>query len=393
MDELEYANNDANFTSYHDEYLHRLGVVKESMESLDRLSTSYGVLSSYMSDKDLASMESDIRPMLELALAGTGIEIKEYSPEGALEVVKSMGNALIQMIKRLFTNLIDLISNFDLQATWLLRNVSLLERKRVTSRGKVPSEPHITIGRQNIHLRIGRLFVNDSSTLDRELNRLLKVIKVMSDDLTPALAQASTKIINQSPKTGSNLVNSLLEAVEDIGFSRIATKLSMTNTSKDRWGRLGGKETSPLLGGKSLFLLDGNLGERGLAGLRSHGFVYSSTYSTPFTIDETKEFRTLTTSDLNGIPDLLKEILMTLSKKSSGIVISNMKKMRDNLDTYLKGVSNSKDLDEADLREIRRTVSALTYWAGNVINPLYGTSMQICRTVITYGLNSTKTYK
>lgn len=393
MDELEYTNNDANFSSYHDEYLRRLGEVKESMESLDRLSISYSTLSDYIDNKDLTSMESDIRPMLELALAGTGIEVVEYSPEGAVEVIKSMGKALIAMVIRLFNNIIDLISNFDLQATWLLRNVSLLERKRATSRGKTPSEPTITIGRQNIHLRIGKLFVNNSSTLETELKRLLKVISVVSDDLTSGLSHVATKVTAGSSKTGSGLVNHLLESIDEIGFSKIATKLSMSNTSKDRWGRLGGKETAPLLGGKTLFLLDGNLGERGLVGLRNHGFIYSNTYATPFTIDETKEFRTLTTSDLNGIPDLLKEILMTLSKKSSGVVITNMKRMRDKLDSYLKTISNSSDIDESDMREIRRVVSALTYWSGNVINPLYGTSMQICRTVITYGLNSIKTYK
>lgn len=373
-----------------------LGQIDEadrSFESLSRMTDIHDTLSHWLRQSDSPSFESQSKTVFKLALAGTGIELDDISTEGAVETIKAIGKALLDMIKHIFNLIVDALSNFDLVATWLLRNIKLLERKRLTSRGKIPKTPSVTLPTTHRYLRIGRVFADEPVRLHSELVRLRAAIAVVSNELIPALAKGANAVNSRgSDKTGEDLEKALLDAVEDIGFNRIVNHLSMSSVSKDRWGRDGVKAAQPLLGGKSIFMLEGELSSRGVRGLRTHGLVYADTFRTPFPVADSRDFVTLTTSDLSGIPEVLEGIVMAISKAGSGAAISSLKQTRDTLDRYVTKRMNDSSLSEQDMRNLRSVTNAFTSWSKNVASPLFGTSINVVRAVLSYAQASTKTY-
>lgn len=391
IEESYYSDSDLGDTLYKAETcLHQ---AQESMEALTRLMDNYTVLSVEMTRCDETSFESVMKPMLQLAVAGTDLEIVEVSTESAVEVIKSMGKAIIDLIRRIFDYVMDALTNFDLVATWMLRNIKLLERKRITSRGKVPKEAHVSLGSQHRFLRVGRIFADEPVRLTAELKHLLTVLQVLSNEFAQGLQRGASAVVSRGgSKTGSELDKALVDAIEDIGFSRIGNHLKMSSEGKDRWGREGVKASPPLLGGKSIFLFDGQLSSKGVKGLRFHGLAFGDTYRTPFPVAESREFVTLTTSSLAGIPDLLTDIVGIISNAGSKRVKNNMKEIQRNLEQYANTRMGQSTVEEADMRAIRSVVNAFTNWSKNVIGPTYGSSLQVCRAVLAYAQASTKTY-
>lgn len=376
-----------------EEAMAKLNEAELVFNSVIHLCDVHDAMTYWLNKTDSESFEAQADTVLRLALAGTGIELAEYTTESVTDTLKAIGKAILDMIKHVFNLIVDALSNFDLVAVWMLRNIKLLERKRLTSRGKIPKQKYVTLTTTHRFLRVGRVFADEPVRLHTELKRLRDVISVVSNEFAPALAKAANAVSTRGAnKTGEELEKALLDAIEDIGYSRMTNHLSMSTVDKDRWGRDGVKATAPLLGGKSLFMLQGNLSEKGVRALRTHGFVYSDTFRTPFPVAQSREFVTLTTSDLSGIPELLTDIVMAISKAGSGRVINSFKQTRDGLDRYVSKRMNDSVLSENDMRNLRSVVNAFASWSKNVANPLFGTSLSITRAVLSYAQASTKTY-
>lgn len=377
----------------YNEAINAMNQAEEVFNSAMRLCDVHDAMTHWLNKSDLESFESQADTILKLALAGTDIKLADLTTESVTDTIKAVGKAILDMIKHVFNLIVDALSNFDLVAVWMLRNIKLLERKRLTSRGKIPSARYVTLTTTHRFLRVGRVFADEPVRLHTELKRLRDVISVVSNEFAPALAKAANSVQSRGgDKTGDDLQRALLDAVEDIGFSRMSNHLSMSSVDKDRWGRDNVKATAPLLGGKSLFMLQGKLSENGVKALRTHGFVYSDTFRTPFPVSASREFVTLTTSDLAGIPELLTDIVTAISKAGSGRTLSSFKQTRDTLDRYIAKRMNDSALSESDMRNLRSVVNAFASWSKNVANPLFGNSLSITRAVLSYAQASTKTY-
>lgn len=366
-----------------------------AFESLNRLMDTHSTLTQFIDenrDKERVSFESVIPYLLQSSFAGTDLIIGEVSMESVIDVVKAIGKAILDMIRTVFQFVVDAISNFDLVATWLLRNIKLLERKRLTSRGKTPSQPYVTLKSTYRFLRVGKIYADEPIRLHTELRRLKEVLGVISSEFVTGLARGASAVNSRGGnKTGSDLERALLDAVEDIGFSRLATHLKLQDIGSDRWGRSNVKG-SAFLGGRSMFYLQGDLGEKGTRALRNHGLQFTDTFRNPIPVEESREFASLTTSDLSGIPDVLTDIVMTISKSGSGRVTTSIKQLRDGLDRYVSSRMNDAAISEEDMKYLRSVSNAFTSWSKNVVPPLYGTSIQVVRSVLNYAQASTKTY-
>ena len=364
---------------------------EEAFESAMRLMDTYDVLTSV----DLSvSNESYIKPLIDLTLAGTGITVTSYSSESFLDVVKSMASAVLEAIKAAFKWLMDAIMNFDLTATWLTTNINLLKRRLKTSRGKHPKVDKVVMGNQHRYLRTGTVFADSSSKLFVELRNLRDALKIVTSDLPREISSGGKAVISKiANKTNDELAKAVVESVLDIGFNKIVSRLSMSNAPDSRFGRSGVKQTSPLLGGKSIFFLDGDIETRGISGLRYHGFRLDNTFNTQYNDNGNKELNTLTYSDLAGIPDLLDEIVMMISNSSSRTVRSAFKSVNNDLENMIKRAQNSSSTSEADMRNLRTTANAFLSWTRSTIPPLYGNTLQVVRSVLSYAQLSVKTYK
>lgn len=372
----------------------QLTYLDQAGQDLNRMLDSYHVLSTWSQESSGPSMESSIKPMLALALAGTDIQVGDVSTESVGSAISAMGKAIVDLTKRIMNAIIDLLTNFDLVSTWMIRNVNLLERKRRASLGKLPKEKYVQVGASHRYLRVGRVFAEEPTRLRTELKNLLNAIRVINDELAPALVKGANALASRGGnKHGSELDRALVDAVEDVGMGRIASHLRMSGAERDRWGRANVQASPPLLGGKSLFYFQGDLGQKGVRGLRFHGLMFADTFRMPYKLESERQFMALTTSDLAGIPEALKDILMAISRSSSGTVLNSMKSLRDGMDRYVSQRMNQSDITEEDLRLIRSAVSAFAGWSKNVPGPLYGNALAVCRGVLSWGQASTKTYQ
>lgn len=392
-DILEYSLNDNKIAEFFESATIRDAGLTAEFEALNRLLDSHEILTDWQANSSNESFEVSIKPMLSLLFAGTDIVVGDISNESAATVISRISKAVMDMVVRIFNAIIDAVANFDLVSTWLLRNIQLMERKRVTSRGKVPKEDYVTLPQNHRFLRFGRTFADQPYVLLRELKTLKTTLDIIGNDYTAGLERGAAAVRTRTNrKLGEDLKQGLLEAVEDVGLSRIAMRLGMSPISKERFGREGTKATSPLIGGKSIFYLDGDLSQRGLGGLRSHGLTFGDTYRNPFPVAAEREFVTLSVSDLSGMSDVLKDIVMSISKSSGGKTMTSMKNIRNSLKSYMQSCESATYMTEDDIKMVRSTVNAFTSWSKNVINPFYGNALQVVRVTLTYANKSTQTY-
>lgn len=362
-------------------------------ESFERLADQYEALDEWLQKNDSESFENSIGPMYRSMLAGTGAEYGTLSLESAEGMVKTIAKAVLTALQRTLEAVLNAIANFDIASTWLLRNVKLLERKRATSRGKNPKEPTVTLKASHRYLRVGRVFADEPSKLLAELRRLREFVGFCSNTYAPALQKGVTAVKSRSKgKTGSEFELALINAVEDIGFNRLANTLKMSNAPTDRFGRSGVKSTMPYIGGRSMFLLDGNLSQKRTRGLRFHGFQFANSYRNPPPLDASREFSTLSVGDLHGIPELLRDLLMSISKSSSGRVNASLRSVKNTLEGYVQELSNNPNTSEPDIRALRATAGAFGNWSQSVVGPSYGNALSVVRAVLAYAQASTKTY-
>ncbi len=236
--------------------------IELSNESLNRVFDTYVCLNELVKTEGSLSVESfkaSYTPALKLAFAGTDVDVDALSNESAIETIKIIAKAILEAIKRLFNSVMDALSNLDIAATWMTQQCNLMERKRVTSVGKTAKSPTIEMGRQHRFLRVGRIFTEDSIKLTSELKNLSDVIAVINTDYTTSLIRGASKLSN-IPKGlhDAALGTALVHCVDEIGLNRIASKLGMRGIDNTRFGRANVMATNPLLGGQSLFYLNGN---------------------------------------------------------------------------------------------------------------------------------------
>src|SRR5690606_20304544 len=100
---------------------------------------------------------------------------------------------------------------------------------------------------QHRFLRVGRVFADEPVRLTAELKHLLTVLQVLSNEFVAGLQRGAGAVVSRGGnKSGDEFEKALVDAIEDIGFSRIGNHLRMSNEGKDRWGREGVKVTPPL---------------------------------------------------------------------------------------------------------------------------------------------------
>lgn len=358
-----------------------------SFENLQRLNDTHEILTEWITNcKDDVSMESSKKSIIKLALAGTDFKVDEVSMESVIELVKSIGKAIIRAIKKMFDTLVDYFTNMDLTATWLIRLTKMLERRRVTSRGRIPKNINVTLPASHRFLRVGRVFTEQPVKLNTELRRYRDLLKIVSNDYPSAVASVVKDIvIKTNGKFGDELEQPILDAVNSSKFNTIAGRLRMSKTPTSRWGYDNVKETDPYLGGRSLFYFDGNLSERRLAGLRRHGFRFDDTLLARFKEEKSKDFVSLTTSTLEGIPQILEEMLRIISNSSTKNVSRSLKESKDSIDKWVNAKMSSDKSREEDMMKLRQVSNVIMSWSRTVTGPIFGNALQVIRAVITYG--------
>lgn len=371
--------------------------IEYSVESFARVFDTYCCMREMLSQQTLSqeSLENHYIPAFQLAFAGTSIsfEAEDYSAESVLETVKKIGKAVLDAIKRFFTMMMDALSNIDIAATWMNQHINLLERKRLTSVGKTPTKPTVTLGRQHRYLRVGRIFAAEPVKLLSELRRLSDVVEVINNDYAPGLVRGTSAMSSiGNSVSGDKLTTALIASVEQIGFTKIASKLKMTSADQGRFGRSGVMATPPLLGGQSVFFMQGNLVEKGTAALRFHGMLFTTTSREPYKLAETHEFKSLSPADIVGVPDILRKLVNQCSKGSSDGVSKHMRRLRSDLEKLVDSKMSDAQVSEPDLAKIRSAANAYMYWTRSVTLPLYGNAMSVIRTVLSYSQQSVKTW-
>lgn len=366
---------------------------EEAFESAVRLMDTYSVLHNVQNNSVL-STEAYIQPIVDLSLAGTGIELSEYTSESFLEVVKRIAEAILKAIRAAFKYLSESLANFDITSTWLITNISLLQRRLKTSRGRHPSERTVIIGGTHRFLRVGNIFADNASKLHTELGNYLKTLTVIVNDLPSEVARGGKDLIQKTTgKTNQELEQAIVESCIGIGFDKIASRLHMSDAPKARFGRELVKQTSPLLGGKSIFYINGDLPSKGIAGLRLHGFRLDNTYSTVYPDNGERAFNSLSYNDLSGIPEKLRGIVDIISKSSSRNVRDAFKNTNNDLERLITNFKNNKDTSEADINNLRRVANAYLTWSRSTVPPFYGNALQVVRAVLSYAQASVKIYK
>lgn len=368
----------------------------ESFESMNRLLDSVSALGELIQTQGASeSFESSYRPLLTAIYAGTNLDVDEMdvSLESASETLKKLWKAFIQAIRSFFKNLYTYLTNMDLAATWLSRQIAVIERKIIASRGKVPGEAKVQIGPLARYLRYGRLFADDALKLDTELSHLHSVLEIVRAHLVPTVLDHADKIpATVGNHRGAELDRALTQMVLSMPLSQIATKMHMTAAPQSRFNRSNVLMTPPLLGGSSVFYLQGKLVEKGTRGFRFHGMVYDRTTEEIPVFAVSHDFRTLSPQEITRLPQLLRDILKSISKSTNQELRSRIARTEKALETFLTKSESNEALTSSDIELIRRTTTSFTYWTHSVLRPMCSTSISVCRASIAYCNESFKTF-
>lgn len=385
--------------AYMEELARSGALLDESFEVLQRTLDNYSALSNLetlRASHSAESFEAVAKTVMSAVLAGSDMDPEDldYSPESVGSWMKSAATAILSAIKTFFNNLIDFLSNLDVTSLWLTRKVGVIERRRTASRGKHISEPKIELGRMYRYLRAGKIYVEDSIRLERELNQLLEVINVACGTYLDEILKSAQRLTSAKGKYGKALDDELTNNILAVPWDALANRLHMKAApAANPFGRGNLKVTPDLLGGISVYYLEGYLSKKGTAGLRYHGLVTDDSTVETFNISDTREFKTLGPADLGGIPGVLKEILTAISRGSQQSTRDKIKRTKSTLESFVRERSQDENLSESDMRAIRRTTSALTYWTHSVTRRLLTNSLSVCRITIAYCEKSIDTFR
>jgi len=362
-----------------------------SFESMQRTIQSVDAISQ-LTSLSPESFRTAVGPVMTALAAGADVDLEsfDYSQEAmsssAAGILKSIGKAIAEFFKAV----LDYLSNLDLAAVWLGRKVSLLAKTVPTTAGMRAEQNTIEIGRQAKYLRVGAKYIREAGRLENELKYLDSAIKAISTTYAHGLLDAATHMAGAvRGKSGSVLELALVETVETIPFDRVAQMLDMGAAPQDRFNRSGVRMSKPLLGGHSIFYLQADLLKKGVSGFTFHGLLYENTFGNELKIDSHVEFDVLQPGQFGHIPDALKNILASLSHASNLPMRSSISRAKASLNNLTSNMQGT----EQDVSNVRRTVSALTYWMGNPSRQLYSNSMSVVRAALAYCEGSIKTFK
>lgn len=340
----------------------------------------------------LPSFEAAAKPLLTAITSEAGYSwtLSDISVESVKTVAASVIKAAITALQNFFKALIDFLANVDLAATWLSRKIAFLERQVATTKGMRPSEPTIKLGRSGRYMRVHGHQVEDAARLEMQLKQLHDVVHVMVHQYRNVVLTAGQELPGAARgKTGDDLAKALVDVIARIPFADIASKCQMHAAPYERFHRNGVQATNSLLGGLSLFYLNGNLKEKGLSGMRFHGFLFETTGRNELKIEKEYELATLQPGQIGSLPAVIRSLLDVVVSGSNGSVRSQASRVRSTLDTFLK----TSSLEASDMDAVRKTVSTVTNWMQQPSRSMMVHSMSVCRAALAYCHASIKTYQ
>lgn len=360
-----------------------------SFESMHRIMGSHAALGELIQAQGFtSSFESAYRPLLGAIYAGTSHDVDEMSLslESAKVVLAALWKAFIDSVKQFFSKLYTFLKNMDLAAIWMSRQIAVIERKITANRGKVASERTLVLGNAGRFLQYGRLFADDQMKLDTELSHLGKVLEVVRNSLVVGVLDYADKIpATTGSLRGSELDSAYTQLVLAMPLAGVATKLHMTAAPQCRFNRDGVLMSPPLLGGKSIFFLQGKLIEKGTRGFRFHGMIYDKSLEnmSPFAVD--RDFKVISPNEMTNTPKLIKDVLEGISKTTNSSMAGRIARTEQTLNSFLKKCESDVDgFTSSDVDLVRRTTTTFMYWIHNVVQPLSSTAATVCRASITY---------
>lgn len=366
-------------------------VLQSSFEAMQRTIQSVDAIAQ-LANLSPESFRDAVRPVMTALAAGSDVDLEgfDYSQESMSPSATSVLKSVAKAIAEFFRAVLDYLTNLDLAAVWLGRKVSLLAKTVPTTNGMRATQSTVEIGRQAKYLRVGAKYIREAGRLESELKYLTKAIDVISGTYAHGLLDAATRLPGAvRGKSDATLELAMVEVVESIPFDKVSHDLDMGPAPHDRFNRGNVRMSKPLLGGHSIFYLQADLLKKGVSGFTFHGMLYEKTLGNELKIDSHVEFDVLQPGQLGHIPDVLKEILASLSHASNLPVRSSISRAKASLNNLTSNMQGT----ERDVSLVRRTVSALTYWMGNPSRQLYSNSMSVVRAALTYCEDSIKTYK
>jgi hypothetical protein len=368
-------------------------LVDESFEAVVRLLDTHDALSHLvlakpdMTDHEFREASTDV---YKLAVNGTDISLEsidmsfEASENALVAVAKAIGKAIAEFFRRFLT----WMSEVDIMVSILRRRAFMLQKAAIAARGRTVAEPFVTLNRLNRFLRRGHSYMQDSIRMEHELRVLLNVCTVafseIPNDVMRALDKMPTVAVAEDKK------KACIEIVESIPFQRLANRLAMKPVARERFSRDNVLGTSPLIGGKSVFLFQSNLREKGTVGLRFHGFHYADSLTEQFSYAATREFSTLGPLDIVKMPEILIDILGAVSRASNSTTISKVKRAKSMAENFSMQIAQNGSLSAGDRDYIRKTVNALMFWSTNISRPLGNDAISVCKAVLHYCHSSLK---
>jgi hypothetical protein len=368
-------------------------LVDESFEAVVRLLDTHDALSHLvlakpdMTDHEFREASTDV---YKLAVEGTDISLEsidmsfEASENALVAVAKAIGRAIAEFFKRFM----QWMSEIDIMVSILRRRSFMLQKAAIAARGRTVQEPFVTLNRLNRYLRRGHSYMQDSIRMEHELRVLLNVCTVafseIPTDVLKALDKMPTVVVPENKKLAC------IEIVESIPFQRLANRLSMKPVPRERFMRDNVMGTSPLIGGKSIFLFQSDLRAKGTVGLRFHGFHYADSLTEQFSYSATREFSTLGPLDIVKMPEILIDILGAISRASNSTILSKVKRAKSMAENFSMQVAQNGSLSAGDRDYIRKTVNALMYWSTNISRPLGNDAISVCKAVLHYCHSSLK---
>lgn len=368
-------------------------LLDESFEAVVRLLDTHDALSHLvMAQPSMteAEYQQAATQLYGIAIKGTDISLEsldtsfEATNRGLIDIAKAIGKAIAEFFKRF----LNWMSEVDIMTSVLKRRAFMLQKAAIAARGKSPSEPFVQLNRLHRWLRRGHVYVRDSIRMEHELKVLLNVCQVAFSDLPNDILRALDRM--PTVQAQPNKKQACVDIVEAIPFARLASRFKMVPVPRERFMRDGVLATPPLMGGRSVFLFQSNLAEKGTVGLRFHGFQYADSITEQFTYASSREFDTLGPLDIVKMPEILIEILTAVSRASNSTTISKVKQARSVAENLSNRISLDESLSAGDRDYIRKTISALMFWTSNVTRPLGNDAISVCKAVLHYCHSSLK---
>lgn len=368
-------------------------LIDESFEAVVRLLDTHDALSHLVMARPTLTDEqysAAAKHAYGIAVRGTDISLESLnlSCEATSRTLIDISKAIVKAIAEFFKRIFNWIAEIDIVTQVTKRRAFMLKKAAITARGRNPTQPFVQLNRLHRYLRRGHVYLQDSIRMEYELKNLLNVCTVAFGDMPTDILRALDRM--PSVQAATDKKTACVEIIEAIPFPRLAARLKMSPVPRERFSRDNVLATSPLMGGRSIFLFQSDLRSKGTVGLRFHGFHYADTLIEQFAYAPTREFDTLGSLDIVKLPDILIDILNAVSRTTNSTTLSKIKQARSVAENLSARIAVDESLSGVDRDYIRKTINALMYWTVNVTRPLGNDAVSVCKAVIHYSHQSLK---